>query len=138
MGKAKDLASKIPGLKHFVKYEEKQQDKPKDTTPQTQYYFITGIGGGESCEYASKLREMSSGTTKGKDGKEVPIDHMNAVNETLKVLGLPTNISYFTPTRKLFVPEDVKVQLETNEDLRKRFNKAFGVEEKEELQFQRL
>jgi hypothetical protein len=138
MGKAKNFASKIPGIKHLVKYEEKQ-DKPKNlTSGGPQYYVITNIGQGESCEYASKLREMSGGTVKDKDGKETSITHMDATSETLRYLGLPTSISYFVPTCKLFVPEDVKIQLETNEELRKKFNKAFGVEEKKKLQFEKL
>jgi len=120
----------------FLRRGKKEEAPKSQSQPQKSVtYIMNNVGSGPSCDYAGKINELMSTSVTGKDGKSANMTAMDACTKALEALGLPSGISYFAQTRRLFVTEEVKTQIESNPELDKKFRKALGIDEKEQLKF---
>lgn len=112
--------------------------KDKKEKPETSVtYVVNNIGGGLSCEYERKRVELINTPVADKDGKTTPMGSMNACTKALEVLGLPSGVSYFAQNRRLYVSEEAKSKIEKDPELERKFRKALGIDEKQELKFEK-
>jgi len=121
----------------FKRGKKEEAPKGQSQPPKSVMYVMNGIGSGPSCDYTGKVNELMGTSVIGKDGKQTTMTAVDACTKALESLGLPSGISYFAPTRRLFVTEEVKAQIESNPELDKKFRKALGIDENEQLKFEK-
>jgi hypothetical protein len=113
------------------------KEKKENTPQKSVMYVLNNVGRGVSCEYAQKVNELTHIPLTDKDGKATTMNAADACTKALEALGLPSGISYFAQGRKLFVDEDAKNKIEKDVELGKKFRKALGIDEKQELKFEK-
>jgi hypothetical protein len=113
------------------------KEKKEDTPQKSVMYVLNNVGEGVSCEYAQKVNELTRIPLTDKDGKPSTMSASDACTKALEALGLPHGISYFPQGRKLFVDENAKNKIEKDAELGKKFRKALGIDEKQELKFEK-
>jgi len=122
----------------FLRKGKKEEAPKSQSQPQKSVtYVMNNVGSGSSCDYAGKINELMGTSVIGKDGRSTTMSAIDASAKALEILGLPSGISYFAQGRKLFVTEEVKTQIESNPELNKKFRKALGIDEKQELKFEK-
>lgn len=123
-----------------MKWPSKNKDKKESLTNQPQkstMYIMDNVGGGVSCEYAQKVNELTHIPLTDKDGKPSTMSAADACTKALEALGLPSGISYYAQGRRIFVDEDAKNKIEKDVELGKKLRKALGIDEKQELKFEK-
>jgi len=114
--------------------KEKKEEQPQKTVS----YFVNNIGGGVTSEYAGKMEEIKSIKSKDSEGRATNVSSSDACGPALEALGLPKDISYFVQTRKLIISEEARNKIEKDPELEKKFRKAFGIGEKEEIPYKKM
>jgi hypothetical protein len=120
-----------------MKWPGKNKEKKEDVPKKSVTYVLNNVGGGVSCEYTQKVNELTHIPLTDKDGKPSTMSAADASTKALETLGLPSGISYFAQGRRLFVDEDAKNKLEKDAELEKKLRKALGIDEKQELKFEK-
>ena len=123
-----------------MKWPGKNKDKKESPTNQpskSTMYIMNNVGGGPSCQYAGEVDKFMHSASTDKDGKPSTMSSIDACTKALEALGLPHGISYFPQGRRLFVDQEAKNKIEGDTELQKKFRKALGIDEKQELNFEK-